>query len=151
MSTAANRYEIVARAASLIGKPWRVDGHGPDHYDAWGVVAHALGSSVSPPRSNCGLSSMAARSFRAMLCERIDVVEAKPGDVIAFWVPRMRYMAREGIHVAVLIWPDGGNSRFIHSIPGGGVVEGKVGSHIEPVAAFRHNPALTWPMPSRAA
>jgi len=98
--------EIVIRAISLIGAPYRFGGSGPKTFDCSGLVQyvhHEIGIDV--PRT-------AAEQYRAAVPVRLDDIE--PGDLLFFRISGKRIS-----HVAIYA----GSGRFVHAPQTGRPVE----------------------------
>lgn len=98
--------EIAMRAVSLLGRPYRWGGNGPEAFDCSGLVRYVhqqLGISV--PRT-------AADQFSA--AQPVKVGELQPGDLLFF-----RLESRRISHVAIYA----GEGRFVHAPQSGRSVE----------------------------
>lgn len=98
--------EIVIRAISLLGAPYRYGGSGPTAFDCSGLVQfihHELGIEV--PRT-------AAEQYRAADPIRLDDIE--PGDLLFFRISGKRIS-----HVAIYA----GSGRFVHAPQTGRPIE----------------------------
>ncbi len=98
--------EIVIRAISLLGAPYRFGGSGPTAFDCSGLVQyvhHELGIDV--PRT-------AAEQYRAAEPIRLDDIE--PGDLLFFRISGKRIS-----HVAIYA----GSGRFVHAPQTGRPIE----------------------------
>jgi murein DD-endopeptidase len=98
--------EIVLRAISLLGAPYKWGGNGPQAFDCSGLVHfihRELGIDV--PRT-------AEQQFRA--ATRVDLDELKPGDLV-FFKTRGRRVSHVGIYA--------GSDRFVHAPQSGRPVE----------------------------
>ncbi len=98
--------EIAMRAVSLLGRPYRWGGNGPEAFDCSGLVRFVhqqLGIDV--PRT-------AADQFTA--AQPVKVGELKPGDLLFF-----RLESRRISHVAIYA----GEGRFVHAPQSGRAVE----------------------------
>lgn len=105
-ATASTGSELVFRAISLLGAPYRFGGSGPTSFDCSGLVQfvhHEMGIEV--PRT-------AAEQYRAAEPVRIDDIE--PGDLLFFRISGKRIS-----HVAIYA----GSGRFVHAPQTGRPIE----------------------------
>ena len=90
--------EIVIRAISLLGAPYRFGGSGPAEFDCSGLVQFVHeGAGIGVPRT-------AAEQYRAAMPVRLEDIE--PGDLLFF-----RLSGKRISHVAIYA----GSGRFVHA------------------------------------
>jgi len=96
--------EVVATATSMIGVPYRYGGSTPKGFDCSGLVQYSYHSAgLAVPRTS-------AEQYKA--ARRVDLADAKPGDLLFF-----RY-DRKISHVAIYL----GDLQFVHAPSSGKTV-----------------------------
>lgn len=107
-ATAASRRanEVLLRAISLVGTPYRYGGNTPDGgFDCSGLVGYVFldAAGLRLPRSTSGLMDLRSR--------RVSRDELQPGDLVLF-------TPEGGGHVGIYV----GEGRFVHAPSSGGTV-----------------------------
>jgi len=100
--------ELVMKALSLIGVPYRYGGTTPETgFDCSGLVRHVFGevAGYALPYDAKGMSTLG---------RRVEAGELQPGDLVFFNTLRRPYS-----HVGIYV----GDRRFIHAPSSGGMVE----------------------------
>ena len=101
-----NRFAVVMRALSTLGKPYRFGEEGPSRFDCSGLVLYSYGQTgVSVPRT-------AREQLRAS--REIAVQDLKPGDLVFFRIRGGKITDHVGIYV--------GERSFIHAPSAGSTV-----------------------------
>ena len=97
-------------AQTLLGKPYREASSNPNYgFDCSGFVSYVFKSfSVNVPRSSCEYYNVG---------EKVNIADAKPGDVILFTGTKSHHPHSIG-HVGIVYSNDGGELKFIHSTSG---------------------------------
>jgi cell wall-associated NlpC family hydrolase len=112
LSPAASEYqpsigsEIVIRAISLLGAPYKWGGSGPHAFDCSGLV-HFIHNELG-----IGVPRTAEEQYRA--ASRVDIDELEPGDLLFFRIGGKRVS-----HVAIYA----GSGRFVHAPQTGRPIE----------------------------
>ena len=105
--------EIISYASVLLGKPYRSGGKTVKGFDCSGFTSHVFGQ--------FGISLNPSSSAQYLQGEKIDIADARPGDLI-FFSGRSSSTSRVG-HVGMIVDVDSstGQVKFIHSASSGGV------------------------------
>lgn len=105
--------EIIGYASNLLGKPYRSGGKTVKGFDCSGFTRYVFGQ--------FGITLNASSSAQYLQGEKIDLADARPGDLI-FFSGRRKSATRVG-HVGMIVDVDSstGQVKFIHSASSGGV------------------------------
>ena len=101
---------VLSFAQTLLGKPYREASSNPSYgFDCSGFVSYVFKSfSMNVPRSSGDYYNVG---------EKVDITNAKPGDVILFTGTKSHHPHSIG-HVGIVFSNDNGELKFIHSTSG---------------------------------